>query len=88
MGVLIAAGLIAIAVLFLFLPALMKADTRRRRRTDPRYRPIGSLGIVDELFHPTAHSAFQEMEAEQELPAPAPAPGDPLRAAARRRRSR
>ena len=79
MGPLIAVALAGIAVLFFFLPSLVKADTRRRRRTDPRYRPMGSLGIVDELYHPTAYSAFQEAEAEQELPAPAPSPGDPLR---------
>jgi hypothetical protein len=90
MATVIVTGLVGVAVLLLFMPALMKADTRRRRRTDPAYRPLGSLGIVDELFHPTAHSAFQEMEAEQQLPAPAPAPGDPLEPRARppRRRAR
>jgi len=79
MGALIAVALAAVGVLFFAMPSLMRADTRRRRRTDPSYRPIGSLGIVDELFHPTQHSAFQEAEREQQLPAPAPAPGDPLR---------
>jgi hypothetical protein len=87
MGVLIAIALGAVGVLLFFMPALMKADTRRRRRSDPGYRPIGSLGVVDELFHPTQYSAFQEAEQEQQLPAPAPAPspGDPLRARTRGR---
>ena len=85
MGVLIAVALGAVGVLLFFMPALMKADTRRRRRTDPGYRPIGSLGIVDELFHPTQYAAFQEAEQEQQLPAPAPSPGDPLRPRARKR---
>ncbi|MBB5841766.1 hypothetical protein HD599_000089 [Conyzicola lurida] len=76
MGPLIAVALGATGVVLFFVPALVKADTRRRRRTDPRYRPMGSFGVVDELFHPTAYSAFQEAEAEQELPAPAPSPGD------------
>jgi len=85
MGVLIAIALGGVGVLLFFMPALMKADTRRRRRSDPGYRPIGSLGIVDELFHPTQYSAFQEAEQEQQLPAPAPSPGDPLPARSRRR---
>ena len=85
MGALIAVALAAVGVLLFCMPALMKAETRRRRRTDPRYRPIGSLGIVDELFHPTQYSAFQEAEQEQQLPAPAPSPGDPLRPRAKRR---
>ena len=85
MGVLIAIALGAVGVLLFFMPALMKADTRRRRRSDPGYRPIGSLGIVDELFHPTQYSAFQEAEQEQQLPAPAPSPGDPLPPRSRRR---
>jgi hypothetical protein len=85
MGVLIAIALGAVGVLLFFMPALMKADTRRRRRSDPGYRPIGSLGVVDELFHPTQYSAFQEAEQEQQLPAPAPSPGDPLPARSRRR---
>ena len=79
MGALIAVALAAVGVLFFFMPSLMRADTRRRRQRDPAYRPIGSLGIVDELFHPTQYSAFQEAEQEQQLPAPAPAPGDPPR---------
>jgi len=79
MGALIAVALAGVGVLFFFVPALMKAETRRRRRSDPGYRPIGSLGIVDELFHPSQYSAFQEAEQEQQLPAPAPSPGDPPR---------
>jgi len=79
MGALIAVALAGVGVLFFFVPALMKAETRRRRRSDPGYRPIGSLGVVDELFHPSQYSAFQEAEQEQQLPAPAPSPGDPPR---------
>lgn len=79
MGAVIAVAIAAVGVLLFFMPALMKADTRRRRRSDPGYRPIGSLGIVDELFHPSQYSAFQDAEQEQQLPAPAPSPGDPLR---------
>ena len=79
MGALIAVALAGVGVLLFFMPALMKAETRRRRRSDPGYRPIGSLGIVDELFHPSQYSAFQEAEQEQQLPAPAPSPGDPPR---------
>jgi hypothetical protein len=79
MGALIAVALAGVGVLLFFMPALMKAETRRRRRSDPGYRPIGSLGVVDELFHPSQYSAFQEAEQEQQLPAPAPSPGDPPR---------
>ena len=79
MGALIAVALAGVGVLLFFMPALMKAETRRRRRSDPGYLPIGSLGVVDELFHPSQYSAFQEAEQEQQLPAPAPSPGDPPR---------
>jgi hypothetical protein len=76
---LIVGGFAGVAVLCLCMPALMKAETRRKRRKDPRYRPPGSLGVIDEIFHPTAYSAFQEIESHKEVPAPAPAPGDPDR---------
>ena len=77
MEILIIVGLAGVGVLFFFMPALLKAETAKKRRADPRYRPPGSLRVFDEIFHPTAHSAFQQIEAEQEVPAPAPLPGDP-----------
>lgn len=78
MEFLIVASMIAVGVLFLCMPALMKAEARKKRRTDARYRPTASFGVLDEIFHPTAYSAFQQIEAEKQVPAPAPLPGDPL----------
>lgn len=84
MEILIVAAMIAVGVLFFFLPAMMKAETRRKRRTDPKYRPAVSIGVLDEIFHPSAYSAVEELETQQALPAPAPAPGDPNRRAKRK----
>ncbi|GAA1940245.1 hypothetical protein GCM10009775_35190 [Microbacterium aoyamense] len=51
------------------------ASTRHRQRSrDPRATSSGGLLGFDELFHPTAHDARLQWEAEQELPAPAPSP--------------
>jgi hypothetical protein len=71
-------GLGGVAALCLCMPALIKAETRHKRKKDPHYRPPGSFGVIDEIFHPTAYSAFQEVETQKEVPAP-PAPGDPDR---------
>ena len=79
MEILLVVGIAAVAVLLLMMPAMLKAETKKKRQKDPRYQPPGSFGVFDEVFHPTAYTAFQELEAQKEVPAPAPAPGDPDR---------
>ena len=77
MELLVVGILFGVGLLLLAMPALMKAETRKKRRRDPRYRPPATIGVMDEVFHPSAYYAAQEVETQQELPAPAPLPGDP-----------
>jgi hypothetical protein len=77
MELLIVGALFAVGLLFLAMPALIKAETRKKRRSDPRYMPPATIGVMDEVFHPSAYYAAQEIESQKELPAPAPLPGDP-----------
>ena len=55
--------------------AMSFASVRAKRRFSGTM--TGSLGVVDEIFQPTAHNAQLVQVAEQEVPAPAPLPGDP-----------
>jgi hypothetical protein len=74
--------LIAVMAAVLGAPAglafLWYLSSRRNRRGGNTRRATGGmLGIVDEIFRPETHQAYQVQEIQHELPAPAPVPGDP-----------
>lgn len=68
---LIAGGVIALAVLSHRLGWIDLSDKSRRGGSGP-----GVMGIGDEVFHPTRHEAQVELDRQTVLPAPAPLPGD------------
>lgn len=53
------------------------AVVRHRRRTDPNYAPPRVLGVLDELYQPSAHNAELIKEVQREMTAPAPSPDEP-----------
>jgi len=57
-------------------PVWFKLETRAKRRKNPGYNPPNVMGILDELYQPSAHQASQIQEVQRVLPAPAPLPGD------------
>jgi hypothetical protein len=72
-------ALVAFMALVVAWPFWYRAEIRRKRAKDPKYRPPSMMGIMDELYHPDAHAATQIHEIEREIPAPAPLPGDKAR---------
>ncbi|HEY1529694.1 MAG TPA: hypothetical protein VGF80_02695 [Galbitalea sp.] len=87
MGAAIAFIVFGLFVLSIFFwPALLRWDTARRRRRDPRYIPPSGLGVFDEIYHPSAFESSQVQELDRQIPAPAPLPGDPHRTGHARRR--
>lgn len=77
MEAVITVGLVAVGVAALVWPVWFRLETRAKRRRDPRYSPPHMMGILDEIYHPTAYSAIKIVEVETRAPAPAPLPGDP-----------
>ena len=69
-------GVVLFCGFMLAWPVWFKAETRARRRKDPRYTPPHVMGVMDEVFYPSHHQASQVQEVERVLPAPAPTPGD------------
>jgi len=69
-------GALAVCTLLLLWPLWFKLETRAKRRKNPGYSPPNVMGILDELYQPSAHQASQIQEVQRELPAPAPSPGD------------
>lgn len=72
-----ALGWLTVAVV-LAVPAVfvgVAASARRRHRHGDGAAPSsGGLLGIDELFHPSAHNARMQWEAEQSIPIPSPTP--------------
>jgi hypothetical protein len=75
MEMLITVALVGAGVTALVWPVWFRAQTRARRRKDPRYAPPHLMGVFDEVFYPSAYSAVQIIDVETRAPAPAPRPG-------------
>ncbi|MEH3090247.1 MAG: hypothetical protein PGN24_11870 [Microbacterium arborescens] len=58
----------------IILLAVAFTSHRNQRSGRPDALSSGGLLKFDELFHPTAHAARIQWEAEQEIPIPAPTP--------------
>jgi len=67
------AAVVILCAFFIGWPALV----RHRRRTDPTYSPPRVIGVLDELYQPSAHNAELEKDVRRELSAPAPSPDEP-----------
>ena len=67
------AAVVILCAFFIGWPALV----RHRRRTEPGYTPPRVIGVLDELYQPSAHNAELEKDVRRELSAPAPSPDEP-----------
>lgn len=76
MDIAVLIGVLLFTVALLAWPVWFKLETRSRRRQNPGYNPPNVMGILDELYQPSAHQASQIQEVQRVLPAPAPLPGD------------
>lgn len=65
------ATVMAVPVVF---TAVAVGSRRRHRAGDGGAPSSGGLLGIDELFHPSAHNARMQWEAEQSIPVPAPTP--------------
>lgn len=63
---------VATAAWFVAMPWMVKAEKRRQRRKIQS----GTIGCLDEVFHPEAYQANIIWQAQTEMPAPAPLAGD------------
>ncbi|MET4581905.1 hypothetical protein ABIE21_001395 [Conyzicola nivalis] len=75
MEILITVALVRAGITALVWPVWFRAQTRARRRKDPRYAPPHLMGVFDEVSYPSAYSAVQIIDVETRAPAPAPRPG-------------
>lgn len=64
---------VILCAFFIGWPALV----RHRRSTDPNYSPPRVIGVLDELYQPSAHNAELEKDVRREMSAPAPNPDEP-----------
>lgn len=63
-------GAVLLSTILIGIPAT------RRNKTKPVGGMSGALGVMDEIFHPTAHEASIIMEAQNEAGSPNPSPED------------
>ena len=76
MEIMLLVAVLGFTIALLAWPVWFKLETRSRRRSNPAYNPPNVMGILDELYQPSAHQASQIQEVQRVLPAPAPLPGD------------
>ncbi len=70
-SVLVLAGVVALAVLMMWLPSYFRRHPEERGASG---RTAGVIGFSDEVFHPQAHEARLAQEEQQRLVVPAPTP--------------
>lgn len=69
----VVAAVVVLCAFFIGWPALV----RHRRSSDPNYAPPRVIGVLDELYQPSAHNAELEKDVRREMSAPAPSPDEP-----------
>lgn len=71
--VIVAAVVVNLCAFFIGWPAVV----RHRRRIDPNYSPPRVIGVLDELYQPSAHNAELVKDVQREASAPVPSPDAP-----------
>lgn len=75
MGVVLAAGIVLVAVVVLML-ALVRLARRMRRHGVAGHAVAAAMAAYDEAMHVTAHAAYVEMRAQDERAAEARSAAD------------